>query len=200
MVKKRLSDLLQEEAEKFTPPQGEPVIEVTAEQVSEENASALEELTTESPTQIPEPTTTKRTVPTKADLETTIKELQESLEQANQKQASLQQQVVDSQADVAEQKALAERLIKELDEAKQAAVHLAAANSLLIEEINALKAETEIYKQQKEIPKQELEIQQHEKEAYNPLSYRKSHRSSIKLATKQPEEETDNSSQMWLLD
>ena len=117
-------------------------------------------------------------------------------------QASFQQQIVDSQTAFAEQKALAQLLTKELDEAKKAAVHLAAANSQLIEENNALKAENEIYKQEKETHKLEVEVEthKHEKETYNPLNYKKSHRSSIKLATKQPEEETDNSSQMWLLD
>lgn len=200
MVKKRLSDLLQEEAEKFTPIEGEPVIEITAENVSAENTLVEAEMIPESPTQTPEQTATRRTVPTKADLEATIKQLKDSLEQANQKQASLQQQVVASQAALSAQKELAERLTKDLEEAKQAAVHLAAANSQLIEENKTLKAEIATYKQEKEAHKQELEIHKPEKETYNPVNYRKSHRSSITLATKQPEEETDNSSQMWLLD
>ncbi len=66
MVKKRVSvsDLLQEEAQKFTPSEDESAIEVTAEAVNEQNTPAVEE---DAPTQTPEQSTaSKRTIPTKA--------------------------------------------------------------------------------------------------------------------------------------
>lgn len=217
MVKKRVSvsDLLQEEAQKFTPSEGESAIEVTAEAVSEQNEPVAEE----SPT--PEQSATaKRTTPTKADLEVTINELKESLEQSQKKEATLEKQVVDLQAAVAEQKALAKRMTKELDEAKKAAIHLAESNSLLIEEINLLKQEKESFTEanaklveqskveqskleqskQSSALKQQKPIYQPVKPGYHQDNYRKSYRTSERLATTQPDESEDTSSQMWLLD
>jgi len=200
MVKKRLSDLLQEEAQKFTPPEGESVIEVTAQAISEPDVLAAEE----TPLQIP---AARRTTPTKADLEITIQELTETLEQSHEKEATLQKQVVDLQSAVSQQKALATKLTKELDEAKQAALHLADSKSKLIEEISSLKQEkenvTEANSQlvaQSNALKQQQESYKPVKSTYNPLNYKKSYRSSEKLATTQPDESEDSSSAMWLLD
>ncbi|MDZ8050505.1 MAG: hypothetical protein RMX68_011030 [Aulosira sp. ZfuVER01] len=207
MVKKRLSDLLQEEAQKFTPPEGESAIEVTAETVSEQNVPAAEELSTQTPEQS---TSARRTTATKADLEVTIKELKETLEQSHQKEATLQKQVVDLQSAVSEQKALAKRLTKELDEAKKAALHLAESNSKLIEEINSLKQEKEKFAEanaklveqveQSSALKPQQETYKPVKQTYHQDNYRKSYRTSEKLATTQPDESEDTSSQMWLLD
>jgi chromosome segregation ATPase len=212
MVKKRVSvsDLLQEEAQKFTPSEGESAIEVTAEAVTEQNEPVAEE----SPT--PEQSTTvRRTTPTKADLEVTINELKESLEQSQKKEATLEKQVVDLQAAVAEQKALAKRMTKELDEAKKAAIHLAESNSQLIEEINSLKQEKESFTEanaklveqskleqskQSSALKQQKPIYQPVKSGYHQDNYKKSYRTSERLATTQPDEYEDTSSQMWLLD
>ncbi|MDZ7960645.1 MAG: hypothetical protein RMY34_22645 [Aulosira sp. DedQUE10] len=204
MVKKRLSDLLQEEAQKFTPSEGESAIEVTAEAVSEPDLLATEE----TPTQTPEQSTAaKRTTPTKADLEITIKELTETIEQSQAKEASLQKQVVDLQSAVSEQKTLAKRLTKELDEAKKAALHLADSNSKLIEEINSLKQEKEnvaaansqLVEKSNALKKQQ-ETYKPVKHSYDQINYRKSYRSSETLATTQPDESEDSSSAMWLLD
>ncbi|QIR41167.1 hypothetical protein HCG51_33795 [Tolypothrix sp. PCC 7910] len=203
MVKKRLSDLLQEEAQKFTPSEGETAIEVTAEAVSEADVSAEE-----TSTHTPEPSTgARRATPTKADLENTIKELKESLEKSHEKEATLQQQVANLESAVAEQKAVATKLTKELEEAKQAALHLAESNSKLIEEINSLKAEKEKFTEANSQLVAQSNALKQKQESYKPVRpshtqdyYRKSHRSSEKLAITQPDEPEDSSSQMWLLD
>ncbi|WP_414564926.1 MULTISPECIES: hypothetical protein [unclassified Anabaena] len=201
MVKKRLSDLIQEEAEKLTTNENESVIEVTAQEVTEQDTSAA----AASPTQTPEPTAAKRTIPTKADLEIIIKELKETLEKKQDKEKSLQQQIADLQSNVSEQKASTEKLTKELQEAKKAAIHLAEANSQLIEENNSLKQERE-----KELLKQEKEknlLQQEKenksaiqvKEKYDPMGYRKSHRVPEHLLERQKEED-DFAANTWLYD
>ncbi|MFW9264311.1 hypothetical protein [Nostoc sp. CALU 546] len=208
--KQSLSDLLQEEAQKFTPPEGESAIEVTAEKVVEEQAASDEE----SLGQPLEPASTKRTSPTKADLEATVKELTSNLETSHKKEASLGQEITDLQSKlskqktfVSEQKSLLEQLTKELDETKKAALQLAEANSQLIEEINALKQTAE----QKAEEKSKLAVAAKEtsaikpvKDHYNPLNYKKSHRSSETLAQAQPQnqpnEYPDSSNEMWLLD
>ncbi|MCG6134329.1 MAG: hypothetical protein MET45_06655 [Nostoc sp. LLA-1] len=208
MVKKRLSDLIQEEAQKLTPNENDSVIEVTAEEVTEQETPAA----AASPTQTPEPTAAKRTIPTKADLEIIIKELKETLEKKQDKEKSLQQQIADLQSSVSEQKASTEKLTKELQEAKKAAIHLAEANSQLIEENNSLKQEKE---REKELLQQEKEknllqqekVQQEKenksaiqvKEKYDPMGYRKSHRVPEHLLERQKEED-DFAANTWLYD
>ncbi|MEH2107781.1 hypothetical protein [Nostoc sp.] len=206
--KQSLSDLLQEEAQKFTPSEGESAIEVTAEKIVEEQASDDEE----SLGQPLELTSTKRTSPTKADLEATVKELTSNLETSHKKEASLGLEVADLQSKlskqktfVSEQKSLLEQLTKELDETKKAALQLAEANSQLIEEINSFKKQAE----QKAEEKSKLVVKETSaikpvKDHYNPLNYKKSHRSSETLAQNQPQnqpnEYPDSSNEMWLLD
>ncbi|MEH2212192.1 hypothetical protein [Nostoc sp.] len=209
--KQSLSDLLQEEAQKFTPPEGESAIEVTAEKIVEEQASADEE----SLGQPLELASTKRS-PTKADLEATVKELTSNLETSHKKEASLGQEITDLQSKlskqktfVSEQKSLLEQLTKELDETKKTALQLAEANSLLIEEINSFKKEAEQKAVQKAEEKSKLVVKESSaikpvKDHYNPLNYKKSHRSSETLAQNQPQnqpnEYPDSSNEMWLLD
>ncbi|MEH2092930.1 hypothetical protein [Nostoc sp.] len=204
--KQSLSDLLQEEAQKFTPPEGESAIEVTAEAIAEEEASSDEE----SSAQTLDPTSTKRTSPTKADLEATVKELTINLEKSHKKEASLGQEIADLQSKLSkqqtlasEQKLLAQQVIKELDETKKTALQLAEANSLLIEEINALKQTAED-KSKLAVAVKETSAIKPVKDHYNPLNYKKSHRSSETLAQAQPQnqpnEYPDSSNEMWLLD
>ncbi|MHC0062339.1 hypothetical protein ACWATR_05345 [Nostoc sp. UIC 10890] len=203
--KQSLSDLLQEEAQKFTPPEGESAIEVTAEKVVEEQAASDEE----SLGQPLEPASTKRS-PTKADLEATVKELTSNLETSHKKEASLGQEITDLQSKLSkqktfasEQKSLLEQLTKELDETKKTALQLAEANSQLIEEINALKQTAED-KSKLAVAVKETSAIKPVKDHYNPLNYKKSHRSSETLAQAQPQnqpnEYPDSSNEMWLLD
>ncbi|MEA5550230.1 hypothetical protein VB713_04405 [Anabaena cylindrica UHCC 0172] len=187
MAKKNLSDLLQEEAQKFTPQVGDTAIEVTAQKVEEENSSSLVEETTSNST------SPKRTTPTKADLEVTIKELTATLEKANRKEVSLKEQISDFKTDLSAQKALAERLTTELHETKKTALQLAESNSQLIAEINELKKVKE--------PAKETFIEPI-KETSRSLSInpKKSHRSSERLQ-EMPNQSNDNfADNTWLYD
>ena len=102
------------------------------------------------------------------------------MEQLHQHEASLDQQIVDLQSALSEQKELVERLKKELYEAKQAAVYLAETNSKLTEEIHTSKKET--------------------KKTQQIVTYRKSYQEPEYLPQTQPGESEDTSAQMWLLD
>ncbi|MBD2530664.1 hypothetical protein H6G97_14210 [Nostoc flagelliforme FACHB-838] len=205
--KQSLSDLLQEEAQKFTPTEGEPAIEITAEKVVVEEQPSSDE---ESSAQTSEPDSNKRTSPTKADLEATVKELTANLEESHKKEASLEQEIVDLQSKlskqktlVSEQKSLAQQVAKELEETKKTALQLAEANSQLIEEVNALKQTAED-KFKLAVAVKETSAIRPVKDHYNPLNYKKSHRSSETLAQAQPQnqpnEYPESSNEMWLLD
>ncbi len=145
-TKKRISNLLQEEAQKGTSSEGEITIDTNATPVpsSVESDSPSDEetalLTNVDEEKIPavEHTTTKRINPTKADLEATVEELRETLTRSQQNEADLLQQIEELQSNLAKQKALAEKASKELVEAKKVALQLAESNTQLTEEINAL--------------------------------------------------------------
>src|ERR671933_1104083 len=115
MTKKRITDLLRQEAQKLPDAEGTPVIEVTAEEVPEQDAEAEEELSTN----MPNNSGARRTNLTKADLEATVTQLRSALEQAQQKESSLQQQIADVQSDLDEQKTFVQKLQKELEKANQ---------------------------------------------------------------------------------
>ncbi len=102
------------------------------------------------------------------------------MEQSHEHEASLNQQIVDLQSVLSQQKELVEQLKKELYEAKQAAVYLAETNSKLTEEIHTLKQET--------------------KKTQEIVSYRKPYQELEYLPQTQPGEAEDASAQMWLLD
>jgi len=114
MVRKNLSDLLKEEAQKSAEPQE---ITVEAKLVLEEPTS--EETNSESATNH------RRTSPTKAELETTVKEIQAALEAAQTENKDLRSQLQD-------QKTLVEKVEKlqaELDQAKETILKLTETNS-----------------------------------------------------------------------
>ncbi|MBU7582939.1 MAG: hypothetical protein KAF91_08515 [Nostoc sp. TH1S01] len=179
--KQNLSDLIQAEAQKLTPNSAvdEAAIEVPAVQVVEQTAAADEEVT--------ESTTAKRNTPTKADLETTIKDLKITLEKNQETEKALQTQIKELKSALSEQQASVERLTKELDEAKKTALHLAEANSTLIEENKALQQ-----------PKSSIVPQK--KETYHPVDYRKSHRAPEKLPDMPAESKDDFAANTWLYD
>ncbi|MEH2070550.1 MAG: hypothetical protein V7K47_20715 [Nostoc sp.] len=200
MAKKQsLSDLLQQEAQKITSPEDDSAIEIPVQEIAQEQASTDEE----SSPQTPEPTT-RRTNPTKADLEVTIKELTSNLEKSHKKEAALEQEIADLKLNLSrqktlasEQKTLAEQLTKELNETKKTALQLAEANSQLIEEINALKQPAKTTSQIVAKPTSAIRPV---KESYNPLTYKKSHRSSEKLAEQQTTINDDFADKTWLYD
>lgn len=125
MTNTRLTDLLQEEAQKFIPSPDEATIEVNYEKVTE--------------TDIPVTDKTPAITNTVTDLQITIQELQINLEKSQNQEYSLQQEISQLQTALLTEKALTERLTKELYETKKTALQLAESNSKLIEEMNALK-------------------------------------------------------------
>ena len=137
-----------------------------------------------------------------ADLEVTVQELQQKLEQAQQNETTLEQRVNDLQTAIAAKDELTERLKKELYQAKQDAVKLAEINSALTEEINNSKQHKQQYKQQQKSAIQPAQSN------LRPESYRKSHlvrdtrpiSRSPKPSGPSSEDSSDSSSQMWLLD
>ncbi|QXE24867.1 hypothetical protein B6N60_03577 [Richelia sinica FACHB-800] len=135
MPKKRLADLLQEEAQKFTPNSDEPTIEVTAQAIVVDTITEPETDTTS----VSEAPAVKRANSQKAELEATIKELQKTINTAQKQEIHFQEQINDLQAALSERDGLVEKLARELSEAKQTALQLADANSQLLEEIKALK-------------------------------------------------------------
>jgi chromosome segregation ATPase len=194
MVKKRLSDLLQEEAQKS---QGETTIETTATPVDSPNGSAEHNShqAEEDSTPVVEQTTTRRTSPTKAELEVIIKELTHTVEQTHENETSLKQQIVDLQSALAEQKELVEQLKKELNEAKQAAVYLAQNNSQLAEELNALKQPA------KAQPTKTQPTKVEPTQSTSAITYRKRYQRELQeLPHEQPGGSVDDTSPMWLLD
>lgn len=247
MARKRLSDLLQEETQKVTQIEDAAAIDV--------KATPVEDFAPENREQVTSSKTTKRTSVTKADLEATVKQLKQTLEQAYQNEASFQDRISDLQSELSKQEGLASELEKELKEAKkladlevtvqelkqqleqaqhnetnleqrvhdlqatiaakeelterlklelyqakQDAVKLAEINSALTEQINNSK-------QHKPQQKQKSAIQP-AKSNLRPDSYRKSHLvrdtrpipRSPKPSGPSSEDSSDSSSQMWLLD
>ncbi|HEY9803471.1 MAG TPA: hypothetical protein V6D25_24210 [Leptolyngbyaceae cyanobacterium] len=199
--KQNLSDLIQEEAQKFTPSAGEDAIEVTAQPVVEDTAATPEA----SPTS--EDNGDKGS--TKADLEATIKELQASLKKSTQQEKTLQQKIDELQAALSEQKSSFKKLTKELEETKKTALQLAEANSQLIEEHKSLalaqeKEQQKLEQQRLEQEKQKQEQLQKQKDIYKPVPYRKSTRLPDNRPT-QPTQTTneikdDFASNTWLYD
>jgi predicted nucleic acid-binding Zn-ribbon protein len=173
MPKKNLSNLIQEEAQKFIPLQGEPVIEVAAEAVLE-----TQTLTTE----IPDSPSNK-----KLELEARIEELGQTITALKQKEDTLKNKISDLQIVVTEKDALVERLTTELQETKQTALQLADSNSQLLEEIKVFKQpHTQTSEQATQISKS--------------IQYKKSHRSIERLQEKPTQDSEDFSKNTWLYD
>lgn len=189
--KQNLSDLIQEEAQKLTPNRAkdEGAIEVPAVPVAEQTTATEEETETSA----------KRNTSTKADLEAAIKDLQTTLEKNQATEKTLQKQIKELQSAISQQEASVERLTKELEETKKTALHLAEANSKLIEENKALQQpKTSIVKQQ---PKESYKpVVDYRKSHRSPDDYRKSHRSPDILPNMPEETKDDFAANTWLYD
>lgn len=145
-----------------------------------------------------------------ADLEVTVQELQQKLEQAQHNEQLLEQRVNDLRTAIAAKDELMDRLKKDLQQAKQDAVKLAEINSALKEQLNPPK-QSKTYQQPKPQPTQQTQksaIQPSRPADLRPQHYRKSHLvRDTRPVTRSPkpsgpssEDSSDNSSQMWLLD
>ncbi len=177
MPKKNLSNLIQEEAQKFTPLQGEPIIEIAAESVLEVKTPIND---------IPDSTHN-----TQLELEASVKELQQIVFTLKQQESTLKQQISDLQIVVSEKEALAERLTKEVYETKQTALQLADSNSQLLEEIKVLK---QPYQQSSPQPSTQSS------QISKSIQYKKSHRSIERLQEKPSQDSEDFSKNTWLYD
>ena len=170
MPKKNLSNLIQEETTKFTPLQGEPVIEISAEAVLE--------------TQV-------QTDNNQLELEANIKELQEAVSTLKQKESTLIKQISDLQTAFSEKEALVERLTNELYETKQTALQLADSNSQLLEEIKVLNQPSQ---------QPHSQLSQQASQISKSIQYKKSHRSIERLQEKPNQDSEDFSKNTWLYD
>lgn len=168
MAKKRLTDLLREEVEKSPDLESATVGKTSDDQPIDQNTETVHQLPMSTPPK--SSTSTRHSTPTKAELETTVTELQAALEEAQQKEAAfadlknaleeshkkeseLQHQITELQSDLYNQNKSLQKLQKELEkiteikaeleQAKKAASQLAKANEKLNSEIEALKKENE---------------------------------------------------------
>lgn len=217
MARKRLTDLLEEEVQKPIISSEEPAITVAAETIIDQTTSSSpEDLTSQ---KIQDLETIIQDL--RASLEEShrkelyrqqeIKDLhsdlnkqkslaeklsneveetkKNTLKSFQKKELELQQEIKDLRSDLSEQKSLVEKFSDELEETKKTALQLAEANSQLIEENNSFKQV-----QVKEIVKAPI------KESYNPLSYRKSHRSPERLQEQPTQSNDDFADNTWLYD
>lgn len=118
MVKKRLNDLIREEANKSLDTEDQAVSQVPEELLEPE---------ADLPMAVD--FTARRTSPTKADLEIIVKELKAALQASETENSSLQQQIATSQSDLQDQKTLVEKLKVELEQTKQVILKLSESNS-----------------------------------------------------------------------
>ncbi|MGQ4647317.1 hypothetical protein [Lyngbya aestuarii] len=162
MAKKSLTELLRQEVGKSPEDKLGTLQDTTEEAILDKDteASTMNRQTSSS---------ASRSNQTKAQLEATVKELRtaleeaqnsektftdltdlkESLEEANKRESSLQEQITDLQSSLKQQQEFLEKLQKErgnidqlkteLFQAKEAATQLAKANEKLTQEINSLK-------------------------------------------------------------
>lgn len=194
--KKRLTDLLQEETQKFTPSDDESTIEVSAEKVVE--TEIME--TNQTPVKKTSTNSTKSKTITKADLEAKIKELQSHIQEYQTQETDFKQEISDLKTALDEQKNLAERLAKELYETKKTALQLAESNSKLIEEMKELRS------QDKPKPENRQETKkssiQPVKESPKNLVYNphKSYRPAPRVVIKENNNNDEFKDKTWLFD
>jgi predicted RNase H-like nuclease (RuvC/YqgF family) len=165
MTKKRLADLLREEAQQSPELETEAIQEAPGEPLEPLTLSETEptDETTADPSPINlsvAPRANKRLgPPTKADLETTVAELREALQSAHGRENSLQQQLDTLQLELQEQKRLvqnlqaaveqAEQIKVEYERAKEVILKLTEANSKKSPEVNLARQEDQGFKSQK---------------------------------------------------
>ena len=239
MPKKRLSNLIQEEAktQKLTPNQADAsAIDVEAKTVDNQSAETSTSTDTDSPssstievqaTTTPASASTspnpKPMTLTKADLETTVIELKQDLEEANRTETELGEQVSKLRSDLSAkesltekldqeltaqkalteklhqeltaQKALTEKLDRELAATKKDALQLAETNTKLTDEIEAMKPANI---RQGAIKR--VNTRQNSSIVHKSTQYPKRTPRPVVSTNHSQEEGAKNSTQMWLLD
>jgi len=165
MTKKRLADLLREEAQQSPELETEAIQETAPDQPLEPDTTLSEteplDETTAEPSPV-DPSAAARAKrlgpPTKADLEMTVAELSEALQSAHGRENFLQQQLANLQLDLQEQKRLvqnlqaaleqAEQLKVEFEQAKEVILKLTEANSKKSPEVKTARQEEQGFKPQ----------------------------------------------------
>ena len=131
-TKKRLSDLLREEAQNSLS-EAEAIQEAALEPLEPPTLSKTEPLhAPEQPSPLNTASPAKR-VPTKAELETTVSELREALNESHGKENSLRQQIADLKSDLQEQKILLQKLLAELEPTNQIKAELEQAKKVILQ-------------------------------------------------------------------
>ena len=139
MTKKRLGDLLREEAQKSPDPETEAIQEAAPDQPLEPDTtlSETEPTTSYETTDEPSPLDTAapraKRIPTKAELEITVSQLREALNESHRKENSLRQQVADLQSDLQDQKILLQKLLAELEQTSQIKAELEQAKKVILQ-------------------------------------------------------------------
>lgn len=153
MNKKRLSDLLRDEAQKSPDESIEEVVNNLEVDITLPETEPLDE-TLDEHSPVNTTSRTKRTTPTKAELETTLTELQEALQAAQMREESLGQQIVDLQLELQEQKLLVKTLQPILEQTNQLKTELEQAKKVILQlsEINSKSTQSAI------TPKKESEF------------------------------------------
>ncbi len=123
MVRKRIEDLVREEAQKSSQSEDDAIQAADTEQPLQPEVLEPEEADSRS-------ATAKRVSSTKADLETTVKELKAALQASEADNRSWQQKTATLQSDLQEQKTVVEKLQVELEQAKQVILKLTESNSV----------------------------------------------------------------------
>jgi hypothetical protein len=192
MVRKNAAKAVQEETQKLIPLVNQSAIEVTAEEVTEEEIMTTKNVSQQ---KSQENSVVDHTA-TMNNLEIQVAELKLSLQQSHEQEKNSHQQIVDLQSALYEKQVLIEKLTKELEEAKKAALNLAEVNSKLIAESQA-KNEAKPQKPTVTQPEKASAIQV--KEPYNPVGYRKSYRVPDRLVERQKPDD-DFGANTWLYD
>lgn len=122
MVRKRIEDLVREEAQKS--PQSEDDAVQAADTEKPLQPEVLE------PEEADSGAAARRISSTKADLEATVKELKAALQASEGDNRSWQQKTATLQSDLQEQKTVVEKLQVELEQAKQVILKLTESNSV----------------------------------------------------------------------
>lgn len=147
MARKRLSDLLRDEAQKPAPATERPS-KAAAKPAARRPARSTKATPTEEPP-APVEASVVETPPSNPELEAAIAQLQSLLSQAQQREQSLQQQISGLETELHHQQqqvqqlqehlTKANRLQPELEQAKKAALQLAEANQKLTQELESLR-------------------------------------------------------------
>lgn len=172
-TKKRLSDLLREEAQK-SPSEAEAIQEATSKPIEPDPTLSETEPShdLDQPSPLNTATPAKR-IPTKAELETTVSELREALNESHRKENSLQQQIADLKSDLQEQKILIQKLLVELEPTNQIKAELEQAKKVilqLLEDSSKNTQEVNPQRKEKESRSQKLALKESSNTSIQPTS------------------------------